>query len=74
MVVQIHPLAPNMKNKNKTKKLKRKTVSENSLHSDFYTGLNLYLDVNDFNSAYKGQMCYLPDGTMYRKRGWKLEE
>ena len=60
--------------KNKTKKLKRKTVSENSRHSNFYTSLNLYTDINGFSNVGKGYMCYLPNGTMYRKMGVRPQE
>ena len=60
--------------KKKIKKTKFKTLGENSKHANFYTGLNLFIDINDFNSCYRGQICYLPDGTMYRKKGLRPEE
>ena len=55
----------------KKKKEKRsfKTASENAKHSNFYSGVNLYYMITDCKPGDRGQRCYLPDGTMYRKKG-----
>ena len=55
--------------KQKKKKRSWKTVSENAKHSNFYSGMNLYHMITDLKPGLSGQRCYLPDGTMYRKKG-----
>jgi len=64
-----------MKKKKTKKKKVRHTVLQNREHSNFYTGLNTYYDLTHFaGSGSGGYICYLPDGTRYRKNGSKPHE
>ena len=56
--------------KSTKKKRSYKTVSQNSIHSDFYTILNFYNIVANYSGVVNGgRTCYLPNGTKYRKKG-----
>jgi len=61
------------KKQQKKKRAVRHSIRYNIDHSDFYTNLNLYHQLADFHVS--GRLCYLSDGTPYRKHGgFKHEE